>query len=93
MARPKGIPKTGGRKLSTPNKRSQALLERLEELGCNPIEGLARIALDPATKPDLKVRSFAELAQYHYPKRKAMDLSLDGGNELKVIIEHIGRAN
>jgi hypothetical protein len=59
-----------------------------------PIEGLAKIALDPATKPELKVRCFAELAQYVYPKRKAVDLALNEWEENrspKVVIEYIGR--
>jgi hypothetical protein len=90
MARPKGLPKTGGRKSGTPNRDSQALIERLEALGCDPIEGLARIALDPATKIDLKVRCFAELAQYVYPKRKAVDFALGESRDLKVVVEYIG---
>src|SRR6516225_5108902 len=55
---------------------------------------LAKIALDPATKPELKVRCFAELAQYVYPKRKAVDLALNEWEENrspKVVIEYIGR--
>jgi hypothetical protein len=66
------------------------VIERLESLGCDPIEGLVKIARDPATKPELKMRCFAELAQYVYPKRKAMDVSLDGGREITVTVEHIG---
>ena len=42
MGRPKGLAKTGGRKLGTPNKNSQALSERLESLGCDPIEASPR---------------------------------------------------
>jgi len=42
-------------------------------MGCDPIEGLARIALDPEIRPELRVRCFAELAQYVYPKRKAVE--------------------
>jgi hypothetical protein len=34
MGRPKGLAKTGGRKLGTPNKNSQALSARLESLSC-----------------------------------------------------------
>ena len=82
------------RKLGTPNKNSQALSERLESLGCDPIEGLAKIALDPTTKAELKVRCFPGLAQYVYPKRKAVDLALnewDENRSPKVVIEHIGR--
>lgn len=89
MARPKGLPKTGGRVAGTPNRNTQALLEKLDRMGCNPIEGLAKIAVDPATTTDLKVRCFAELAQYIYPKRKAVDFSLDE-SPVRVVIESIG---
>jgi hypothetical protein len=64
----------------TLNKKSDELLRKLEKLGCDPIEGLAMIALAPDTKLDLKVRCYAELAQYVYPKRKAVDL---GGQDEK----------
>ena len=76
--------------LGTPNKSTQAVIERLEALGCDPIEGLAKIALDPKTKDDLKLRCFAELAQYIYPKRKAVDVSTDEDRNFKVTIAHIG---
>jgi hypothetical protein len=73
MSRPKGLPKTGGRICGTPNKKTDELARKLAKLGCDPIEGLARIALDPESKPELRVRCLAELAQYLYPKRKAVD--------------------
>ena len=74
MSRPRGLPKTGGRVSGTPNKKTHELAEKLERLGCDPIEGLAKIALANETASELKVRCYAELAQYIYPKRKAMDL-------------------
>lgn len=33
MSRPKGLPKTGGRKAGTPNKRTVVLKEELERVG------------------------------------------------------------
>lgn len=36
--------KTGGRTKGTPNKRSAEIQHKLAEMGCDPIEGLARIA-------------------------------------------------
>jgi len=91
VSRPRGLPKTGGRASGTPNKKSHELAEKLEELGCDPIEGLARIAEDPATKPELKMRCYAELAQYVHPKRKAMELgSGKDGEPLKIVVERIG---
>lgn len=41
--------KTGGRKKGTPNKKTQEVIERLKELNCDPIEGMARIAMNDIT--------------------------------------------
>jgi hypothetical protein len=90
MARPKGLSKTGGRVLGTPNKATIALARKLARLKCDPIEGLARIALDSATETSLKVRRFAELAQYVYPKRKSVDLASPEDSELTVRVRMIG---
>jgi hypothetical protein len=62
------------------------------KLGCDPIEGLAKIALAAETETSLRVRCFAELAQYVYPKRKAVDLDTVGDSQLRVSVETIGAA-
>jgi len=72
-----GAAKTGGRKAGTPNKRTAEVIEKLEALGCDPIQGMARIAMDETNAPELRGRMYAELAQYVYPKRRAMDLKTD----------------
>ncbi len=69
--------KTGGRRAGTPNKRTQELVERLEVLGCDPIEGMARIAMDSSSPPELRGRMYAELAGYVYPKRRAVEVKAD----------------
>jgi hypothetical protein len=84
MSRPLGTPKTGGRVRGTPNKRSADLLRKLKRMGCDPLEGLARIALDPQTDVVLKVRCFSELAQYVYSKRKAIDVTLESPTVTRV---------
>lgn len=71
--------KTGGRVAGTPNKRTAELMQRLAELECDPLEGLARIAADPATDPALRARIYADLLPYLYPKRKAVELT--GGED------------
>jgi hypothetical protein len=88
MSRPKGLPKTGGRARGTPNKRTHELAEKLEKLGCDPIEGLARIALADETAPELKVRCYAELAQYVHPKRKAMEVGPSGDGGAPIVLIH-----
>lgn len=76
MPRPKGLPKTGGRKRGTPNKLTKAVIDRLAELKCDPIEGMARIAQDESAPVDVRARMFAELAQYVAPKRNAVEHDL-----------------
>lgn len=91
MPRPKGLPKTGARLRGTPNRATEALCQRLATLGCDPREGLAKIASGPATEPSLRVRCFAELAQYVYPKRRAVDLASAEASKMKIlVVEYIG---
>jgi hypothetical protein len=52
-----------------------AVAERLEAIGCDPIEGMARIAMDIKTPIDIRAKLYSELAQYIAPKRKAIELS------------------
>lgn len=67
--------KTGGRTAGTPNKKTAEAMERLEALGCDPLEGMAMLAMDSANAPELRGRMYAELAGYVYPKRKAVELA------------------
>jgi hypothetical protein len=71
--------KTGGRVAGTPNRKTQEVTELLESLGCNPIEGMARIAMNEAHSPELRGRMYAELAQYVAPKRKSVEMSAPEG--------------
>jgi hypothetical protein len=92
MGRPMGMPKTGGRQSGTPNRNTCVIQEKLQSLGCDPIAGLAKIALESSTPLELKVRCLTELAQYVYPKRKAIDVSLEQPTRLRAVVEHIGSA-
>lgn len=74
----KGKPKSGGRKKGTPNRRTVEVQEKLAALNCDPVEGMARIALDDKNPPELRLRAYAELAPYVYPKRKAVEVSGEG---------------
>lgn len=90
MSRPRGLPKTGGRVRGTPNRKTCELAAKLDSLGCDPILGLARIAMNEATAPELKVRCYAELAQYVYAKRKAVEHLTEDEREIRVTIERMG---
>lgn len=67
--------KTGGRVSGVPNIRTLEAMQKLDELGCDPIEGMARIAMDESNSIELRAKMLAELAPYIYPKRKTMDIS------------------
>ena len=62
MGAPTGHPRWGGRQKGTPNKRTQDVIGLLEALGCDPIEGMARIAMDENNAPELRGRMYAELS-------------------------------
>lgn len=67
--------KTGGRKAGTPNRKTREVAELLAELGCDPIEGMARIAQNPKASLELRGRMYAEIAPYLYAKRKSVELT------------------
>jgi hypothetical protein len=65
----------GGRQRGTPNRASTEISEKLAALGCDPIAGMAQLAMDPSNSPELRARMYAELAPYVFPKRKAIEHS------------------
>jgi hypothetical protein len=71
--------KTGGRPSGTPNKRSLAVAEKLEALGCDPIEGMAKIAMDEKVEMSIRAQMYKELAQYVAFERKAVEVQADFG--------------
>jgi len=84
--------KTGGRVKGTPNKATQDVHARLKELGCDPIEGMAILALDTSNPPELRGRMFSELAQYVAPKRKAVEIAADAGTVAGFVVYGVTEA-
>jgi hypothetical protein len=70
-----------GRPKGALNKRTVDVIDKLATLRCDPIEGMARIALDIKNAVELRARMYSELAQYVAPKRKAVEHSAGGGIE------------
>lgn len=56
---------------------------KLQELGCDPIEGMARLATDEKQEVGIRARMYAELAQYVWPKRRAIEHSGPGGEPIQ----------
>jgi hypothetical protein len=76
-----------GRKKGQPNKKTASIQAKLDKLGCDPIEGMARIAKRAMEEGDMPLAGsmYKELAQYVAPKRKAVEVSGDQENPLKTI--------
>src|SRR5262249_52745209 len=69
--------KTGGRQAGTPNKATVELQQKLAALGCDPIIEMATIAENPAHAVEIRLRAYSEIAQYVYPKRRAVEVGGD----------------
>ena len=82
--------KTGGRIAGTPNKATADLQTKLDALGCNPIEGMARIAMNRRAPVAVRAKMFAELAQYIYPKRKAVEHTGTADNLIRIEVTRVG---
>ncbi len=68
-----------GRKKGQTCRLSADVRLKLQELGFDPIVGMVTIAQDPTTERAIVVRVASELAQYVYPKRRAVEISgIDG---------------
>lgn len=80
----------GGRLPGTPNRRTKQLVELMEQMfpGYNPVIQLAEIAQDETVDISYRVTCAKELANYLYPKRKAVDLS---GKEERVTVVIAGK--
>ncbi|MET0063216.1 MAG: hypothetical protein ABW176_13070 [Candidatus Thiodiazotropha endolucinida] len=78
-----GGQKTGGRKQGTPNKRTEEISELLKKKfpKYNPVVQMAEIAQDKKVDMNLRVQCAKEVAQYLFPKRKAIEVSPGAGEE------------
>lgn len=91
MSRPKGLPKTGGRKKGTPNKRAAQFVAKVQEcaaaiegaLGPNAFEGDAHAFLmtvykDTAQPLALRLDAAKAAAPFEKPKLANVDQKLSG---------------
>jgi hypothetical protein len=81
-----------GRPKGSQSKQTKAVAERLEALGCDPIEGMARLAMDETVESSIRAQMYKELAQYVAPKRKAIEHSgpSEGQRPPQIIIDLSG---
>lgn len=93
-----GARKGSGRKPGAKNKRTIEVQKMLDELGCNPIEGMVQIAkeamVEAAANPDFKNKKealklaadlYTNLAKYYAPQLKAVEVTGDANNPLEFV--------
>ena len=84
--------KTGGRSKGTPNKKTQIIQQQMEDLGFDPIESMIEISRLAMANKDysLAMQVAKELAQYIYPKRKAVEhVTEQDLPRMEVIIQYV----
>ena len=75
-------PDKGYKKLKT-----RLVEEKLAELKCDPIEGMVVLAQDETTNIGVRAKLYSELANYVYPKRRAVELETKGDSDLEAVLE------
>lgn len=75
-------PAGSGRKKTTQNRVT--VTDILRDMKCDPIEGMARIAMDAKQPMSLRAKVYSELAQYLYPKRRAIELTGADGSPIEL---------
>ncbi len=80
MSRPKGLPKTGGRKPGSLNKRtitqqqqSKTLVQKAKEAGLTPLEYMLAVMRDPETPPQRRDDMAKACAPYMHARLAAVD--------------------
>ena len=73
----KGLPRPvgAGRKRGSLNRKSEALIEKCERQGIDPFNALLELAA--SDDQNIKLSALKEICSYLYPKRLALDQSVE----------------
>jgi len=78
-----------GRPKGSKSAKTKLVEQRLKELGCDPLEVLATICNDKKEETSLRLHAAKELANYIYPKRKAIEHSTEDGESLSFTVNMV----
>jgi len=84
----RGRKRLGGRVKGTRNKFSD-VADILADMGCNPVKGLALLAMNKKNDPALRAKCYSELLQYTKPKIKAIDRDTGRSGEDNTLTVHV----
>jgi len=86
MPRPSGLPKTGGRKKGTPNKKTQEQIEAVKSDGITPLEYLLQVMRDEGREPNVRIDAAKAAAPYVHAKLSSVELGNRDGETFRVEI-------
>lgn len=84
--RPKGLPKTGGRKKGTPNKATAAKAAEVAASGLTPLDYMLEVLRDVEADRSVRLDAAAKAAPYVHPKLASIEHTGEDGGPLIVQI-------
>lgn len=82
MARPKGLPKTGGRKKGTPNRTTLEQAQKALGSGLSPLEFLLKEMRDESNEKSVRIDAAKAAAPYVHPKFATVEVTGKDGEPL-----------
>src|SRR6516162_2241933 len=76
MARPRGLPKTGGRQKGVANKRTREIAEAAMAQGLTPLEYMLAVLRDETVEPERRDEMAKAAAPYLHPRLAAIEAKL-----------------
>ena len=58
-----------------------------------PVLEMIEFAMDQTNTPDLRFKACAEVAQYIYPKKKAVDVNARDGGTFEIVLKQYNNAS
>lgn len=89
MARPKGLPKTGGRKRGSHNKAAAAKAAAIEASGLTPLDYMLGVLRNEAMPDALRFVAAKAAAPYVHPKLASVEHSGKDGGDIGVIFKTV----
>jgi len=86
--RPKGTPKTGGRKKGTPNKRTGELQARIRASGLTPLDFMIAIMRNPKAELELRFEAARAAAPYVHARLTAVEHTGENSGAVQVEVKH-----
>lgn len=80
MARPQGLPKTGGRKPGTPNKKTAELQQQVEASGMTPLAYLLQVMRDAGQEQDARLEAAKAAAPYVHARLSSVEMNANVTN-------------